>query len=59
MIYELKDFTSDGLTRVLDEIKKRKALDAGDKKTLEKFYGSLKWDIDGVEYQRKVRDEWD
>jgi hypothetical protein len=31
----------------------------GNKKNLTKYCGRLKWDIDGVEYQRKMRDEWD
>jgi len=31
----------------------------GKKKNLAEFCGKLKWDIDGVEYQRKMRDEWD
>ncbi|MBU2446231.1 MAG: hypothetical protein KJ666_11785 [Bacteroidetes bacterium] len=37
-----------------DEIKKRR------KKVLEECLGILKdWDIDPVEYQRKLRSEWD
>ena len=28
------------------------------KNGLAKHCGKLKWDVDGLEYQRKVRDEW-
>ena len=31
----------------------------GQRKNVAKYFGCLKWDIDGVEYQRMVRNEWD
>jgi hypothetical protein len=59
MVYELKK--EDNLERLLEEIKRKNKEHKvkGEKKTLEKFYGCLKWGIDGVEYQRAVRSEWD
>jgi len=46
-------------------VTREKVLDAIDKlskdmprKTLRKHYGKLKRNIDGLEYQKKVRDEW-
>ena len=29
------------------------------RKNVAKYFGCLKWDMDGVEYQRMVRNEWD
>jgi len=31
----------------------------GNKKNLMKHFGKLKWDIDGLEYQKSIRSEWD
>ena len=30
----------------------------GEKKTLRKHFGKLKRGLDGLDYQKKVRDEW-
>ena len=62
MVYELKE--KDSLDDLLAEIKRKngnKEEKEGkkEKKTLEKHYGCLKWGIDGVEYQRAIRSEWD
>lgn len=32
--------------------KKKKGFDAS------KHFGKVKWDVDGLEYQKKVRNEW-
>ena len=36
-----------------------KKVEQGKESKFAKHIGKLKWDIDGVEYQRKIRDEWD
>jgi hypothetical protein len=51
----------ENLDELLEEIKRKNGQKEGktEKKTLEKFYGCLKWGVDGVEYQRAIRSEWD
>jgi len=36
-----------------------KKVEPGKESKFAKHIGKLKWDIDGVEYQRKIRNEWD
>jgi len=43
------------LADLLEEVKKRNKGYKGEKKTLEKFYGSLIRGYDGLEYQKAVR----
>ena len=77
MVYELKEFTLESFTNVLEDIKRRKKKETlatqslnglelqesdcseGQRKNVAKYFGCLKWDIDGVEFQRSVRNEWD
>jgi hypothetical protein len=54
MTYILKKTASKKeLTEILKKLKSGKPFNA------KKHLGKLKLDIDGVEYQRKLRDEWD
>ncbi len=53
MIVEVKEITQDNITNLLGKLKKRK------KKTLAKHFGKLKRGIDGLEYQKTARNEWD
>jgi hypothetical protein len=55
MVYE-KVITQQSLTNVLEKIEKRKS--GKKKKSLAKHFGCLKRGIDGLEYQRVVRSEW-
>jgi hypothetical protein len=59
MVYEVK--AEDSLDALLEKIKQRNGEKegTGEKETLEKFYGCLKRGIDGLEYQKACRDEWD
>jgi hypothetical protein len=67
MVYVLKE--GDSLVDLLEEIKKQKKTNGselqksvcieGKKKTLEKFYGCLIRGLDGLEYQKEARGEWD
>ncbi len=41
----------------LEEIKKK--IENLPRKNIAKHFGSLKRGIDGLEYQKKLRDEWD
>jgi len=43
------------LAHLLEEVKKHNKGYKGEKKTLEKFYGSLIRGYDGLEYQKAVR----
>ena len=38
-----------------------KAIDRKDKKTvdLDRYFGKVKFESEGLEYQKKVRDEWE
>ena len=58
MVYELKE--SDNLADLLEEIKRKNREKEGkkEKKTLEKHYGCLKRGLDGLEYQKACRNEW-
>ena len=57
MVYELKEENS--LSDLLEKIKKRNKELERKRKTLADIYGKLKWDVDGLEYQKAVRSEWD
>jgi len=58
MVFVLKEneVTRDNLLAILEKIGKKKSPGG---KSLAKHFGKLKWDIDGVEYQKSVRSEWD
>ena len=52
MVVEVKEITENSITGLLVKMKKRK------KKTLCSHFGKLKRGIDGLEYQKLVRNEW-
>jgi len=52
MVVEVKDITSDKLSILLAKIKRPH------KKTLAPHFGKLKRGLDGLEYQKMVRNEW-
>ena len=54
MVYVINDFTQERLANLLNDIKRKKK-----KEILAKHYGSLIKGIDGMEYQKTVRSEWD
>ena len=58
MIVVLKEteITYDNLVEALEKFGKKKS---PGKKTLIKHFGKLKRGIDGLEYQKVVRNEWD
>lgn len=43
-------------SQIKDLIKKMKTKP---KKDLSKYAGTIKWDVDPVDYQRKIRNEWE
>jgi hypothetical protein len=54
MTIEIKGtVTKEKVLNAIDKLSKDKP-----RKTLRKHFGKLKRDIDGLEYQKKVRDEW-
>lgn len=54
MVIELKHAMSkEEIEKILSKIDS-----SSEKKTLRKHFGKLKRGLDGVEYQRKLRDEW-
>ena len=59
MVYELKE--GDSLVDLLEEIKRNNRENEGKtkKKTLADIYGKLKRGIDGLEYQKAARSDWD
>ncbi|MDR2233402.1 MAG: hypothetical protein LBE56_09805 [Tannerella sp.] len=59
MVYELKE--GDSLDSLLEEIKRKNKENEGKrkKKTLADIYGKLIRGLDGLEYQKSVRSEWD
>ncbi len=52
MIIEMKEITQDSLNTLLTQIKRPP------KKTLAIHFGKLKRGLDGLEYQKMVRNEW-
>ncbi len=54
MIIEItKKTTKEQITKFLNKIKIGKSLDA------KKYCGALKWEVDGLAYQKQLRNEWD
>ncbi len=54
MIIEItKKTTKEQITKFLKKIKIGKSFNA------QKYCGALKWDEDGLEYQKQLRNEWD
>ena len=53
MVVEVKAITQDNLNVLFEKMGRLQ------KKTLNAHFGKLKRGIDGVEYQKKMRDEWD
>ena len=52
MVLEVKEITENSITSLLVKMRKRK------KKSLYAHFGKLKRGIDGLEYQKLVRNEW-
>lgn len=48
-----KNTSKDDLHQAISRLRKHP------QKGLRKFYGKLKRDIDGLDYQKKIRNEWD
>ncbi|MDR2086093.1 MAG: hypothetical protein LBP72_02840 [Dysgonamonadaceae bacterium] len=53
MVIEIKEITVKDVDKLLNTINK------SGKKTIAKHFGKLKRGIDGMEYQKSVRNEWD
>lgn len=53
MVIELKQVTQETLANALNRIKESKK-----KKTPAKHFGALKRGLDGLEYQKEMRDGW-
>ena len=53
MVVEVNELTRDNITGLLVKMKKQ------EKRTLIQHFGKLKRGIDGLEYQKAVRNEWD
>ena len=53
MVVEIKEITPDKLNMLLAQIGRPH------KKTLAAHFGKLKRGLDGLEYQKTVRNEWD
>ena len=53
MIIEItKKTTKEQIAKFLNKLKIGKSMNA------KKYCGAIKWDIDGLEYQKQLRDEW-
>ena len=53
MIIEItKKTTKEQIIKLLSKFKIGKSLDA------KKYCGALKWDVDGLDYQKHMRNEW-
>jgi hypothetical protein len=52
MVIEVNEITDDNVDMLLAQFNKRP------RKTLAAHYGKLKRGIDGLEYQKAMRDEW-
>jgi len=52
MVVEMKELTPDSLNVLLTQVKRPQ------KKTLATHFGKLKRGLDGLEYQKMVRNEW-
>jgi len=53
MVLEVKEITQDSLDKLLAKTVRLR------KKTLAAHFGKLKRGIDGLEYQKEMRNEWD
>ena len=53
MVVEVKEITSDSLDVLLAQVRQRPQ-----EKTLAAHFGKLKRGLDGLEYQKMVRNEW-
>ena len=53
MVYVVNDFSRESLANLLKEIKRKNKKD-----TLVEHFGCLKRGIDGLEYQKAIRNEW-
>ena len=52
MVLEVKEITAENINSLLAKVKRPQ------KKTLAAHFGKLKRGIDGVEYQKQMRNEW-
>jgi hypothetical protein len=52
MVIEMKEITLENVDNLLSKIKKNR------KQTIAKHFGKLKRGIDGMEYQKSIRNEW-
>ncbi|MDR0865284.1 MAG: hypothetical protein LBO74_10205 [Candidatus Symbiothrix sp.] len=52
MVIEVKEITPENIDELLSKVKKYR------KKTIAKHFGKLKRGMDGMEYQKSVRSEW-
>jgi hypothetical protein len=57
MVVEVKEITQDNIIDLLGMFGKK--IKKQGQNTLAKHFGKLKRDIDGLEYQKSVRSEWD
>ena len=55
IVLKANEVTQENLDAALETFGKKRT---GNKKPLAKHFGKLKRGIDGVQYQREVRDEW-
>ena len=53
MVLEVKEITQDNIAGLLNRARKKP------RKTLGDIYGKLKRGIDGLEYQKMMRNDWD
>ena len=54
MLIEIKKSTTkEQIAKLLKKIKFGKSFNA------QKYCGALKWNIDGIEFQKQLRNEWD
>jgi len=56
IVLKANEVTQENLDATLEKFGKKRI---GNKKPLVKYFGKLKRGIDGVQYQREARDEWD
>ncbi|MDR3328908.1 MAG: hypothetical protein LBS63_02210 [Prevotellaceae bacterium] len=53
MVLEVREITPEKLTHFLEQANRHRP-----KKTLADVYGGLKRGLDGLEYQKAIRNEW-
>jgi len=54
MVVEVKEITQDNIVDLLNRTREKPV-----RKTLGDIYGKLKRGIDGLEYQKMMRNDWD